>query len=74
MTTPAELNKILFNQLNNLQNATKDTLETEVKRAESMQLISEQVIKNNTLILDATKLIADHKGMKGDAAEQPKIQ
>ena len=62
MTTPTDLNDILFAQLKRLESATD--LESEIARAKSIVDVSEQVVKNNTMRLDAAKLIAEYRGVK----------
>lgn len=64
MTNPTDLNAILFAQLERLQNATAKELESEIQKAEAIEKLSEQVIKNNNMRLSAAKLIAQYKGMK----------
>ena len=62
MTTPTDLNDILFAQLKRLETATD--LESEIARAKSIVDVSEQVVKNNTMRLNAAKLIAEYRGVK----------
>ena len=64
MTTPTDLNAILFAQLERLQNADADKLESEIQKAEAIEKVSRQVINNNNTRLVAVKLIAEHKGIK----------
>ena len=72
MTNPTDLNAILFAQLERLQSATAKELESEIQKAEAIEKISEQVIKNNNMRLNAAKLIADYKGIKNvEGAELP---
>ena len=72
MTNPTDLNAILFAQLERLQGATAKELESEIQKAEAIEKISEQVIKNNNMRLNAAKLIADYKGIKNiEGAELP---
>jgi len=72
MTNPTDLNAILFAQLERLQSATVKELESEIQKAEAIEKISEQVIKNNNMRLNAAKLIADYKGIKNiEGAELP---
>lgn len=68
MTTPAELNKILFEQLNKMKDATH-FLEEEVERSSSMVALSKQIIDNNNTRLAATRLIAEYNGMSGKPVE-----
>lgn len=71
MTTPIDLNTHLFEQLDRLKNTTGDELKEEIARANAIVDISEQVIANNTMRLNAAKLVAEYNGMKGDQAEIP---
>lgn len=64
MSSPADLNQILFDQLNRLQSASGNELEAEINKAKAIEGISEQVIKNNTLRLKAVELIAEYKGIQ----------
>ena len=73
MTSALELDKILHEQLKKIANATPDELDHEIDRAEAIEILSEQVIKNNALRLDAAKLVAHHNGMKGEAIEPPSL-
>ena len=61
MTTPTDLNAILFAQLDRIQNTTD--LDAEIQRTEAIEKISEQIIKNKTTRLSAANLIAQYKGM-----------
>lgn len=63
MSTLKDLNKHLFDQLDRLSNATKEELETELQRAESIQGVSEQIIKAHTVQLSAVKLVAEYRGL-----------
>ncbi|APV34809.1 hypothetical protein [Acinetobacter soli] len=72
--TPFDLNTVLFAQLERLSNPhlKGGELEAEIQKAEAIEKISEQVIKNNNMRLDAAKLIAEHKGIKNaDPVEIP---
>lgn len=53
MSTLKDLNKHLFDQLDRLARADKDDLETEVKRAQTIQGISAEIIKAHATQLDA---------------------
>lgn len=64
MSSPTDLNQILFDQLNRLQSASGNELEAEINKAKAIEGISEQVIKNNTLRLKAVELIAEYKGIQ----------
>lgn len=66
MSTLKDLNKHLFDQLGRLAKAGKDELETEVKRAQTIQGISAEIIKAHTTQLDAVKLVAQYKGLNQD--------
>lgn len=72
MSTLKDLNKHLFDQLDRLAKADKDSLDSEVKRAQTMQGISAEIIKAHNTQLDAVKLIAQHKGLNA-SQEAPKI-
>lgn len=56
MTTPLDLNKILFAQLNDLRGAKDEDLKEEIKRAEAVSQIAERIIENNETIVDYTEL------------------
>ena len=66
MSTLKDLNKHLFDQLDRLAKADKDELETEVKRAQTIQGISAEIIKAHATQLDAVKLVAQYKGLNQD--------
>ena len=66
MSTLKDLNKHLFDQLDRLAKADKDALETEVKRAQTIQGISAEIIKAHATQLDAVKLVAQYKGLNQD--------
>lgn len=66
MSTLKDLNKHLFDQLERLPKADKEGLETEVKRAQTIQGISAEIIKAHTTQLDAVKLVAQYKGLNQD--------
>lgn len=66
MSTLKDLNKHLFDQLERLAKADKEGLETEVKRAQTIQGISAEIIKAHTTQLDAVKLVAQYKGLNQD--------
>ena len=72
MSTLKDLNKHLFDQLDRLSKADKDGLETEVKRAQTIQGISAEIIKAHTTQLDAVKLVAQYKGLNTNQ-EAPQI-
>lgn len=63
MSTLKDLNKHLFDQLDRLANASKDDLESEIQRSESIQAISNEVIKSHQLQLNAVKLVAEYRGL-----------
>ena len=66
MNTPIDLNAILFAQLNRLNDpALKGgELEAEIQKADAIEKISEQVIKNNNMRLSAAKLVAEYRGIQ----------
>ncbi|WP_104500808.1 hypothetical protein [Acinetobacter indicus] len=66
MSTLKDLNKHLFDQLERLAKTDKEGLETEVKRAQTIQGISAEIIKAHTTQLDAVKLVAQYKGLNQD--------
>ena len=72
MSTLKDLNKHLFDQLDRLAKDDKDELETEVKRAQTIQGISAEIIKAHATQLDAVKLVAQHKGLNQEQ-QAPRI-
>ena len=68
MSTLKDLNKHLFDQLERLSKADKEGLETEVKRAQTIQGISAEIIRAHTTQLDAVKLVAQYKGLNENQA------
>ena len=72
MSTLKDLNKHLFDQLDRLAKVDKDELETEVKRAQTIQGISAEIIKAHATQLEAVKLVAEYKGLNPNQ-EVPKI-
>ena len=72
MSTLKNLNKHLFDQLDRLAKADKEGLETEVKRAETIQGVSAEIIKAHTTQLEAVKLVAQYKGLNTNQ-EAPQI-
>ena len=72
MSTLKDLNKHLFDQLDRLAKADKDTLDSEVKRAQTIQGISAEIIKAHATQLDAVRLVAQHKGLNQDQ-QAPRI-
>lgn len=72
MSTLKDLNKHLFDQLGRLAKADKEGLETEVKRAQTIQGISAEIIKAHATQLDAVKLVAQYKGLNTNQ-EAPQI-
>ena len=68
MSTLKDLNKHLFDQLDRLAKADKDTLNLEVQRAQTIQGISAEIIKAHTTQLDAVKLVAQYKGLNENQA------
>ena len=74
MNTPMDLNTVLFAQLERLSNPNLKggELEVEIQKAEAIEKISEQVIKNNNMRLSAAKLVAEYRGIKNaDSVEIP---
>lgn len=74
MNTPIDLNTVLFAQLERLSNPELKggDLEAEIQKAEAIEKISEQVIKNNNMRLSAAKLVAEYRGVKNaDSVEIP---
>lgn len=72
--TPFDLNTVLFAQLERLSNPNLKggELEAEIQKAEAIEKISEQVIKNNNMRLSAAKLVAEYRGIKNaDPIEVP---
>lgn len=61
-----DLNSVLFAQLDRLNNPNLKggELEAEIQKAEAIEKISEQVIKNNNMRLSAAKLVAEYRGVK----------
>ncbi|MEB3753804.1 hypothetical protein [Acinetobacter sp. MD2(2019)] len=74
MNTPLDLNTVLFAQLERLSEPglKGGELEAEIQKAEAIEKISEQVIKNNNMRLSAAKLVAEYRGVKNaDSVEIP---
>lgn len=74
MSTPVDLNNVLFAQLERLSdpNLKGGELEAELQKAKAIEKISEQVIKNNNMRLNAAKLVAEYRGVKNaDSVEIP---
>ena len=59
MSTLKDLNQHLFNQLARLESADKDSLEGEVKRAQTMAQVGAQIIDAHKVQLEAVKLVAE---------------
>jgi len=72
MSTLKDLNKHLFDQLDRLARADKDELDAEVKRAQTIQGVSAEIIKAHATQLDAVKLVAQYKGLNQDQ-QTPRI-
>ena len=72
MSTLKDLNKHLFDQLDRLAKANKDTLDSEVKRAQTMSQVSEQIVDAHKTQLEAVKLVAQYKGLNTNQ-EAPQI-
>lgn len=68
MSTLKDLNKHLFDQLDRLAKADTDNLDSEVKRAQTIQGISAEIIKAHATQLDAVKLVAQYKGLNENQA------
>ncbi|MDQ8954508.1 hypothetical protein RFH42_16280 [Acinetobacter rudis] len=66
MSTPVDLNTALFAQLERLSNPELhgEELAAEIQRSDAIEKISEQVIKNNNMRLNAAKLVAEYRGVK----------
>lgn len=73
MSNLSELNKHLFAQLDRLSNneLKGDALKEEVSRAGAVNEICKSVIENANLQLQATKLVAEYRGMKEGAESLP---
>ncbi len=74
MKTPLDLNSVLFAQLERLSatDLKGEELQAELQKADAIEKISEQVIKNNNMRLSAAKLVAEYKGLKNaDSVEIP---
>lgn len=72
MSTLKDLSKHLFDQLDRLAKADKDTLDSEVKRAQTMSQVSEQIVDAHKTQLEAVKLVAQYKGLNTNQ-EAPQI-
>ena len=72
MSTLKDLNKHLFDQLDRLAKADKEGLETEVKRAQVISQVSEQIVDAHKTQLEAVKLVAQYKGLNPNQ-ETPQI-
>ena len=72
MSTLKDLNKHLLDQLDRLAKADKDTLDSEVKRAQTMSQVSEQIVDAHKTQLEAVKLVAQYKGLNTNQ-EAPQI-
>ncbi|MCO9048662.1 MULTISPECIES: hypothetical protein [Acinetobacter] len=73
MSNLSELNKHLFAQLDRLSNKELkgDALKEECARAGAVNDICKSVIENANLQLQATKLVAEYRGMKDGADNLP---
>lgn len=73
MSNLSELNKHLFAQLDRLSNNNLkgDALKEEVSRAGAVNDICKSVIENAALQLQATKLVAEYRGLKEGADNLP---
>lgn len=72
MSTLKDLNAHLFAQLDRLAKVDKSELETKVKRAETIQGVSAEIIKAHATQLEAVKLVAQYKGLNTNQ-EAPQI-
>ena len=72
MSTLKDLNTRLFAQLDHLANVDKSELDAEVKRAQTIAKVSENIIDAHKTQLDAVKLITQYKGLNRNQ-EVPKI-
>ncbi|MEG2634903.1 MAG: hypothetical protein RSA09_00025 [Acinetobacter sp.] len=72
MSTLKDLNTHLFAQLDRLANVDKVDLDAEVKRAQTIAQVSENIIDAHKTQLDAVKLIAQYKGLNTNQ-EVPRI-
>lgn len=70
----ADLNNHLFAQLERLgeEDLTAEQVEQEAKRADAIVAVSDQIIENAKLQLQAVKVLADH-GDRFKAALQPML-
>lgn len=73
MSTLKDLNKHLFDQLDRLAKANKDSLGIETDRSKAMVDISVEIVKAHQLQLDAAALIAKHKGGLSSEQKSPLI-
>ncbi|MEQ1307892.1 hypothetical protein [Acinetobacter bereziniae] len=74
MSTPLDLNSVLFAQLERLSatDLKGEELQAKLQKADAIEKISEQVIKNNNMRLSAAKLVAEYRGLKNaDSVEIP---
>lgn len=62
----AELNEVLFNQLDrlNIDSLKGDALIEEISRSSAVIGVSKEIVSNARVILDATKLKAEYKGLQ----------
>ena len=62
----AELNEILFAQLDrlNIDSLKGDALIEEISRSSAVIGVSKEIVSNARVILDATKLKAEYKGLQ----------
>ena len=72
MSTLKDLNAHLFAQLDRLAKADKSELDAEVKRAQTIAQVCENIIDAHKTQLNAVKLIAEYKGLN-PGQEVPKI-
>ena len=72
MSTLKDLNAHLFAQLDRLAKADKSELDAEVKRAQTIAQVSENIIDAHKTQLEAVKLVAQYKGLNTNQ-EAPQI-
>ena len=72
MSTLKYLNAHLFAQLDRLAKADKSELDAEVKRAQTIAQVCENIIDAHKTQLNAVKLIAEYKGLNANQ-ETPRI-
>lgn len=65
----ADLNNHLFAQIERLsdEELSKEQIEAEAKRAESVVAVADQIVKTARISLDGVKFVAEHGGQYQDA-------